>query len=294
MSLGRRDRIRVLAWSLLDYLFLPRTATGALTAGDKRAPSPDRWEVCPACDGEQLQDRFGRPVACGRCQGAGRVRVDGYTGDQVATLTQPAPPRVERSGCPWCQPLGQATRRFERLPRGTGVARRNERCGPCDGSGWVTFTRVDDLAVLAERAAARDPVLAAIERRDRAGSWHELDLALARLRRQQPRGHRLFWVCHVSFDRSPDELSPRSRQELAGAWRLVDGWMPGRVRVPQELVAAWQRPAGAQPPSRVERDREIRRLSQAGVPHHRVAALMRVHESTVRRVLYGGQRAIAA
>jgi hypothetical protein len=285
LSLARRDRIRVLAWSLLDYLYLPRTGTGVLTAGDRRAPSPDRWDVCPACGGDQIHDRYGRPLACDRCSGAGRVRVDGYTGDHVATLDAPAPPRLERSGCPWCQPLGHTTRRFDRLPRGNGVGRHG-RCDPCDGTGWITSTRADDPAELALRGTVNDPVLAAIARRDQAGSWHDLDRALATVRLENQAGHRLFWVCHVTYDRIPDALTDHGKHQLGRAFSRVDGLMPARIRVPADIVTAWQRPPSP-PVARFQRDREIRRLSAAGVPHHRVAEQLRVHESTVRRVMYG-------
>lgn len=271
--LSRQQRIEILAWSLLDLLPQPTTATGALTRGQKRAPSPSSWSLCPDCRGDgELRDRFGNLAVCGTCRGAGRYRVDPYTEQQVATLELDAPrTQTRRAMCDRC---------------GGDGAWKGARCEPCDGSGKVSVPLSDDEQ--ADREPGGDRVLDQLALRDRLGSWHALDLALEGLRRNDRQAWHWFVAVHVEGRVAASALVNGNRQALERAYGFLSVAMPERLRIPASVVAAYQRPPQRLLwRSREERDREIVRLVNQGRSVAWVAQAMGVGERQVQRIVYG-------
>lgn len=288
MSETRRERILALAWSLLDLLPSPRCATGQLRAGQRREESGHHRELCQACDGRgKRRDRFGREELCGICLGAGRFWVDGVTLErtgppservQTTVSTRVASRRV------WCDRCG-----------GDGVW-KHARCDRCDGTGKVSMPVWADDEPGAVRVS--DPVLSLLERRDRRGSWHELDLALADLRLTDGRAFRAFFAAHVTDGRKAGE-SP----ELERAYRFLDGRLPARVRVPSDVQAAYaarfdrardrerQRRKRLGRTARAAESREWRSQARdrvlAGEPVQLVARELGVSVRSVQRAAYG-------
>lgn len=292
--MNRVDRTLVLAWSLLDLMPAPKTATGQLRAGQRREESAHHREPCPTCSASPtpglVRDRFQRSSVCPTCGGAGRRWVDDLTG-------QPTNPPGHEAR-PLELPTRIATKRVlcDRCG-GAGVHGWSEgralRCDLCDGAGRIPVPIwADDQAKTLERAG--DPVLTQLERRDRAGSWHELDVALARLRVGYPGLTRAYVDRHVVDGR------PRTG-DLEVAYRLVDRWMPPRIVVPGDVIQAYDarrdRAAHAervrlgrlgrvaQLERRDERDDRIRLMAWQGERPEFIATQVGVSVATVRRVV---------
>lgn len=300
----RRERIAALAWTLEDFLPGPKGSS----FDPRRQEAPSRREVCPSCDGEgrrtvrergvsrtvpcvdcggrleELDPDSGRVVVRGK-RGAGRVDVDSYTGRIVSSHDLPTVARSEEHGCPWCQGSDGGTRRHRRLPRGSGV-RAGERCGPCDGSGWIRVTpapRVDLSRVDADPA----PVEAALDRRSELGSYAELERALSAMRVRARDAARLWRGVFVECSLSFDELGPDDRALVGWAWSFIEGRMPREVRVPPGVVGAYRRfrQAGGRPETRDDR---MRREYEAGASVAVLARRFGVSTRTVYRAVRRG------
>src|SRR5438105_3116233 len=114
----RRQSFLLLLSGLNDFQAAPKGMTASWKV--KRGEAPSRRITCPDCNGEQLRDRFKRPVVCERCHDRRFIVVDSYTSREVGT-EQTAPVRRVRSVmCDGCA--------------GSGVKGRS-RCPYCDGTG---------------------------------------------------------------------------------------------------------------------------------------------------------------
>lgn len=291
MSPSRLTRLLVLSWSLLDLMPQPATATGRLRAGQRRGEQAHHREPCPTCPPDTpglVRDRFGRQRACPACGGSGSLWVDGITGQPTEPPGwAPSPvelPTVVRTRQARCDRCG-----------GDGVW-RHERCELCDGSGRIEVPAWadDEHAMVRDRVA--DPVLDAFDRRDRLGSWHQLDLALSWLRTSDRDLARRYVRRHV-LDGQP------ASEALERAYGLLDGWMPGRLLVPRSVMHAYERrdeyalrrdlarQARMGRLGHEERDQRIRELARKGLSASEIGPLVGVSEATCRRVVNQRSRA---
>lgn len=284
MTLARRDRILVLAWSLPDAL---RALEGR--SSETRRLSPAVWQLCSTCDGQgQVTDRWSKASSCPTCHGAGRYRSDPYAdGAPVSGADDVALPRLLSRvvPCDRCSSTGVIPGRW------VGETGR-VRCPTCDGTGSLTVPVAgpDD----ARRAAVVD--LDSETWAFRGGDWDALDSSLEAMRCNGRRPlWRAFVVAYVeppkgltSYLDLPNEVVVNAEHAL----EHVEAMMPSRVRVPAEVVTAYSqrqerdRLAAAKRAERMGRDhrkREIRAALRLGRSTADVARLFAVSEATVRR-----------
>ena len=150
---------------------------------------------------------------------AGRLAFDAYTGERVGTAGTVAVTRTRSAVCDRCG--------------GTGVW-KGKRCAVREGDGrreWSPFEL--HLPGDEERAGAEEGGLLARPRHlavlYAAGSYAELERALAGLRILDARAHRLWWR---RYGLGGGDVAAVDVHALEGAWRFVEWAMPGRVRVP--------------------------------------------------------------
>lgn len=197
----RREQIILLLGSLHDFGgYGPKPSR---IKGAQRVASVAEWAPCERCGGRLAKiagdrvlvrgagvvtDRFGQVQPCPAGCDQGRVRVDSYTGAKLETqgesvygtpfgmtFSEHLGKLIEHDtrhvDCPDCQGL-------DNVPTG---AIRGERCRRCDGSGRAAIPG-SWLSEPGRQATGDDDRLGLmIDRRDKAGSYHELDLALAAL-----------------------------------------------------------------------------------------------------------------
>lgn len=308
----RRRQVLLLISSRDDLRWFP--------PGTLRTPSglaPQEREPCTACGGVRLlddfgreirrargrgvvRDRFGRRLPCTGC--GGRVAIAGelLKRGRVAQGGEIVP------GAGWVarDPMdslgvrvGSASTSSATRPRRTVPCDRcggsgmwkGERCPTCDGDGRRVL-HVFELALDLRDVDERDPLVAAIDRRNRAGSYGELDRALDELRRRAPVVARGL-LAAVDHGRVLD-----LRLELALGF-VVDR-MPDPVKVPAEVRAnererreQRKRAKGrsVDAASRERRDVEIRKLVGERKPVQWVAAEFGLSVAQVNRIA-GGAR----
>lgn len=252
--------IRLLAGGLYDLLWQPETSTGAMLRKQTlRGEAPTRWQLCQPCNGDGV-DRFRR--RCVACDGNGRVKIDPYTGRVIAGEQAPAPPRQDRWLCNVCH------------GRGVEPKRPSERCRACHGDGQREHPPLTSVQPVDPTRGDPATVLeAAIERRDHAGSFHELETCLASLRRLSPNRHRVFWQVAVLRSRTTGDLDEREHRWLEEADRDLERMMPATIRVPGYLRAhekhlrrqlRTMRGNGADRRALAWRNSEIRRRFESG------------------------------
>jgi hypothetical protein len=285
----RRGQVILLIGSRFDFTFEPETFTGKVVRrGAIRGAAPAVWRVCSKCGGSgEARGRGGFMEPCGPCRATGRVKVDDYTGDAVVTadanlsLAELIRRDTKHVKCPDCQDLAGNP---------TGLI-RGEPCRRCRGSeqvavpgSWLSEpTTVDRLEGDAEAA-----LLNQIGRRDAAGSYRELEEALAGISRHvnKPEPYRTLTIQHARARRLLDEVFlPPTVRDLGDLWEADRGLvelalayvvsrMPDPIRVPAAVVAnqrvlrgrrtAAKRSEGSSPRALVQRDREIVRLAREG------------------------------
>lgn len=252
----RSTRLQALGWSLPDVTPAP---AGARFADGGRGVAPTAWRVC-SCDAGVVRDRFKRETTCGLCGGAGRVKVDGYTLDQVSTATTPAPVRVRRVLCDRCG--------------GEGFW-KHARCQQCSGSGELS---IPDFRVPPALSRARfvDAPSEIIRLREQ-GSYDELEHVLAQVRVVQPAAFRTWLQVRVYGTTTEAE---------AGGWlragdRLVSALMPRKVLVPSSIRYAWLTVQDGR-----TRNERIRSLARRGTGSSAIATATGCSVRTVQRVLF--------
>jgi hypothetical protein len=222
----RRKALLLLASSLHDYTAGPSTwSKNPLSSRTERGKdAPTTKEPCSLCDGKGVVfDKFKREETCGECSGRGWDWIDAYTRKRVSTADAPAPAQTRRVMCDRCA--------------GFGVW-KGDRCELCDGAGKVSVPIVRDVGK-ADPDKSSDglgPWDRAIDRRGKAGSYHELDVALDGLPRLR---RRLFHLVYVA--KSAGLLSETEHREVERAVHQLLDAMPAEIRVPRDVVAAGKR-----------------------------------------------------
>jgi hypothetical protein len=296
--LTRREKILLLAGSLHDLLSGPKGMS--LRATGKAAAS--HYEPCLACGGawgvgaktgrkhayrsgngwrlDQFTDETGKQHA-----GSGRVGMDAMTGKPVGTAENTLAAKKTVSWvCNFCH--------------GTGVHKK-VRCGPCEGTGRREHSPFVLSGVSDTETLRNDPTLTlelAIERRDQAGSYHELELCLAEMRRKSPHRHRVFYAIHVAKTRAKAALTADEGRWLAEAMTFLETTMPTEVRVPGAIIEASRRDLsanqrfakGKSSPQkwREARDVEIRERFANGETAGLIAEALGLSRSRVNEILY--------
>lgn len=276
MSLSRRERILVLAWSLPDAI----RALEATRPNETRRLSPGVWQLCGPCDGSgETRDRWGKVTRCPVCGGQGRYRTDPYadgapvSGHDDQALERPAARMV---ACDRCNELGVIPGRW--------VGKVGQvRCPSCDGSGHVAAMSSSPAELMGGSSTGLDLVAWSF----RGGDWDALDSSLEAMRSN---GRRPLWRAFVAaYVEPPYAVTDAARVGL----EHVEAQMPSRVRVPADVVTAYvqrlerDRLAKAGRAARMGRDhrnREIRAALRLGHSTEDVARMFAVSERTVRRV----------
>lgn len=226
----------------------------------------------------RVKDGFGRWQPCPACAGAGAVATDPMDASSgrlgSADTTSTARPR-RRVPCDACVPLGGNPREG-----GSGVV-AGQRCPRCDGTGWRDL-HVFELRLDPATAGGVDPVTASIDRRDRAGSYHELDLALELLLHRSRTVWRATVAVHgpllqlgVAFleTRLPDPLRvPRDVRENAAAHAERLARVRGRSVDRRALE---------------QRNQQARRWVREGRPYPWIAAELGLSDRQLRRIVAG-------
>lgn len=291
----RRRQIILLLATRYDRMWFPQGALRT-TAGF----APTRRVPCPQCGsgdrpGSVAEKRGGvvkRWLPCPKCSGVGVVAVD-----PMDTISAPigshdthasARPR-KTVKCDACQ---------DHDGRPTGV-RGNDPCPHCEGTGRRDLHVFDlQLDTSVERLGA-DGIDIAIDARDAAGSYHELDHALAALARARPYIVRLLDQAYLHQTLDLDRLPTHGHRLLEIGLAYIDARMPPIIRVPagvaqnakehrEQLKRA--RGRGADPRALAERDKQIRRWAREGRPYTWIAAQAGLSDRQLREIINGHDR----
>lgn len=293
--MSRTGDIELLLGSLNDDLPPLGTALRSTSglAANARKPCPDcghteqpGWRV----------DGFKRRTPCLSCggtldpvkRGKGVVSFDpmDVLERPVQTAWQSAPPTrpAKTVRCDACEGKGVRGKHLDEQGR-----EYEERCGYCGGAGRRSVT---PLAPLLERDPAE---LTPMERRAEAGSYRELDAALAQL---PGRWRKVVYDVHVNHAVDPGELCDVEAFRLVAGMRVLELVMPAVIRVPGGVRAnAKQRRLQAEQVRRTRglaaqtRDKEIRRLVRAGKPVQWVAGEYGLSVRQVYRLVKGESEA---
>jgi hypothetical protein len=215
--------------TLGDFDYQPPTSTGAIVQRQAKAgEGPSERISCESCGGEGRRRIRGVERQCEPCSGRGWIVVDAYTGRRVGTAeTELVDPR-RRVRCDACG--------------GDGAHGNGRRCSRCDGRGEVAAPerpvrpwRGQGIALLkadAPELGPGDPVIACMERRQLAGSYDELGLALACLRLEYRGRYRLLVGVFVEAEREVEQLHIDEALAVEQALRYLRGLMPEEIRVP--------------------------------------------------------------
>lgn len=281
----RRRQLELLHATRFDLLWFP---AGALRTQSGLAPGERR--PCPTCGHTArpgwVVDRFDRPRPCTVCGGASEP-----TGSGGQWLRKDAGKgfvfvdRMDASR----QPIGDAATKASARPRrrvrcdacaGAGAHGNGRRCTVCDGDGWRDLHRFD-LRLDTAGTGSVDALTESIMRRDRAGSYHEYEQALAGVARHvnKPPMFAMLTVNAARALRLLDELylppavrlehdlGDQERQLVDLAFAYIDSRMPDPIRVPPDvranaklIVERRTTAKGRGAPLKV-RDAEIRRLA---------------------------------
>lgn len=277
----RIDRIRLLIATRHDLEFAPETNMGRIVRRQSLpGQGPSKTIPCPVCGGSGVvKNKWGAVIVCETCNIRGRITVDGYTGEQVQVANGNGNGRLGREWVAEFLVLCDRDSIHRLCDRCAGEgAWKGARCEVCDGRGRVAVPGSWVKSRPAGNGFGSDgdaAVLAACDRREKAGSYRELDRALADLRRA-------FGARAVELLDTPTvELSEGALVTVDLLLVFVDQRMPDPVRVPSWAVKNEQdrcrhrtvvrgRQAGVMASAR--RDREIRALARDGQAVQWIAA----------------------
>jgi hypothetical protein len=283
-----RDRERailLIAGSIDDFGSWLADPRGALMGKTPSGLAPGVKVPCEKCERGQAKDKFGREQACVACEGRGWQWEDsGLRGVPVqAEDTKAAPtkqPKTRR--CLDCS--------------GDGALPNGRRCRSCRGEGRIV---VDAFVIAEDRGGEKDPLdayTAAIERRDKSGSYGEFQVLEAELRARSPHLLTPFREVHVTVPRRDlGSLTEREREFVVRARDWFLEWMPSEVVVPRWVVVADEaarasrlrvRGKGVAASQREVRDREIIRRFRAGEASKDIALSVGLDVSRVNRIVY--------
>jgi hypothetical protein len=316
----RHAQIILLISSRFDFDYQPETFTGKVVrraASQGKGASPSHWQPCPSCDGGHRRNRFGKLEPCDQCGATGRVRVDDYTGEQVVTaesrdisLGELIQRDTKTVRCPDCQDLaGNPTGQIH-----------GQRCRRCTGTGhapvagsWLSEPADPD------RAGNRDPVdamLAAIDRKNHAGSYRQLEQAMAGVIHHVNKPLRYAEVTRHAVEalRLLDELYlPPTVRDLADLTareadlvqltiEYLDTQMPDPILVPRDVIRNAKEhatrtvhPKGAALTKlqRERRDRDIRKHARDGRAYQWIGQQYGLSDRQVREII-NGSKGVAA
>lgn len=252
--MDRTEKIQALLGSMYDYLDGASGGVKTTHLGDLPGPAPTKRGPCPACGGAGTFGKRKQRV-CAACNGEKEVPIDAYTGEPVGT---------------------------EKTRVRSADRRRIE----------------SELAKLAHDEAIRrgslldDPFAweAARIRYRQAGSYSSLEVALQRLRMNEPDLASLVMRCLV-YGVTPVDDATRPHLERALAW--LSRRMPPEIRVPRWVTETPEQPAerewkrGERNAATKERNGRIVQLAQDGTPRAEIAQELGVSAATISRVLKG-------
>lgn len=294
----KRERVILLLGSLNDLSYFPLgslKSTRGLTAA-RKTPCPDCSLAGETERGSGwVVDRFKRRSPCVTCGGTeeprkpgrGWVKLDGMDADHApvqavdAAAAPTRPPRMVT--CDACGGSGAGIPHL-RDPLDP-LSEYREPCGYCGGSGKRVAVDLRAWRGREEAAESVDPVTDAIERRNQAGSYHELELALALLTKPQRR------VLDAVYVRGGEE-SPRSRAALDALVLLL----PDELRVPGQVIGNARerrlqlrrtRGRGSSVAAITARNKEIRTLIRQRRPTQWVASEFGLSVRQVNEIVAG-------
>jgi hypothetical protein len=231
----RHQQIILLDRTLTDFDYQPPTWTGALVRRQGKAgEGPTTTQPCSraGCEDGVVRIR-GIERTCEQCSGRGLEVVDAYTERKVRTLEQEieSPDRMVR--CDECGATGKSVwwRNGDEL---------DNTCRRCWGAKVVPapshpirpFRNGVSLSANASDLGRGDPVLACMEKRELAGSYNELGLALACLRLQHRGIFRLHVRVFIEALCEEDDVDGSELFLLDQSLRYLDALMPVEIRVP--------------------------------------------------------------
>lgn len=249
----RQNRIALLLRSLDWYDLQPKSWTPELVRRQsKPGDGPSHRIECPACGGLKLRRIRGVLRPCEGCGGSieadrpgcGWVAVDDYTERRIGDVRTHL--ETGRREIP-CDVAG-----CDRGTVRTGPWRGdNDRCLHCDGRGKVEVTESQwrsartgpgRMSAEVQWGGGGDPAAAAIDKRDAAGSYWQVGLALATLRLDLPRAYRTVARVYVEGSMEVDELSDPGRLAHDVGLAYLDRLLADVVlRVPNGIRAAERR-----------------------------------------------------
>lgn len=199
-----RERIVSLLGSLLDDLPLPRSClSGVKVPG---GPVPTTPVECPTCQGRGQRGH----LRCDVCDGSGRLTVDPMT---------------------YFDPRTGKTRPREKFGVENQAEPRVMELWELDAALAALQRQVDGE----EDMDAEDGLLTAIVRRDRSGSYAELERALGVLRTHDLRIWRVVTAVHVGHVVEAEHLTLQDRHRLEQGITLLGTLMPRPIRIPRHL-----------------------------------------------------------
>lgn len=317
----RRRQIIQLIGTRYDLLHLPggslRTSAG-LAPGEKRP--------CPSCGHTAtpgwVTDKFKRRQPCTVCGGS--AEPTGKGGQFVRKDAGKGFVYVDRMDSHRA-PIGDAETKASARPRATVKCDRcqdisgkatgvigNNPCPSCHGTGKRDL-HVFDLALDVRDDPGVDPLTAAIERRDKAGSYHELEAALrgvyAHLNKplmfvaltvNARQALRLLDEVYLPpITRELDRLTTFEQSLVELALAYIDSRMPDPIRVPAtirlnerelEKHLAVARGRGADPRSLQQRDKQIRQWARERRPYGWIQQQTGLSDRQVREIINGRER----
>lgn len=232
--MSRLEALHALAWSLPDVQPAPTGDAGM--KGAIRGEVPGAWRLCDTCDGDRVvRDKFGRASTCPACGGAGRFRVDPFTGERVAGVGSTAPPRGRHASCGGCGGSGVMRPTHDgRLIQSSPNIRdaRLVRCTVCDGAGSVL------VPFDADQGEASSVVFdgSALSRARARGDWDALEAALTALAGVDRGRHRRWVAVRVVGDRP---VSPGQAADLVSTDRALLAALPDPLRCPRDVRVAF-------------------------------------------------------
>jgi hypothetical protein len=310
----RRRQIQQLLATRYDGLWFPG---GALRTDSGLVPT--KRVACPDCGSSETPgwrvDSFKRRTPCVTCGGKpgerpkggkGVVAVDPMDSQRqvIGSSDTAASSRPRRRvKCDACQDIDGTP---------TGVV-KGERCTVCGGDGWRDLHRFD-LALDVREDVDVDALTASIARRDAAGSYHELDLALAGISRvvnkpliylaltvNATEARRLLDDLYLTRARDERSLTQFERALVDLALLYLDSRMPDPIRVPADVIAndrlrrdaAKAKGQALNDHQRKARDQQIRQWAREGRPYSWIRSQVGLSDRQVREIINGRERSVA-
>lgn len=234
------ERVRILLQTRDDDYPSPRSLSVPSTpSGPGRGPdNAPVTRKCPGCNGTGKIRRWRQ---CPVCEGRKRIEWDSYVG-RVAGSEERRP-----------APMSPEQREAELARLGTSLRLSEGRVDPDESYGW-------------ERA---------LQRRNRTGSYRELEQALQVLRAKDPRGlDFLLWIYGSGLNVELSDASKLVEERYIG---LLAQRMPARIKLPYHLARDLAE----------RKERLVLALSRDNVAIDEIAEAALLSARSVQRILSG-------